>query len=478
MGLKQHTITTMEPLLSHYARQKISNWKYKVDDESLSTKCLTPVWNFFLENTVPLDVAPNVLTISGLLCLLYAWYLSHTYLDNYPTTITLISIFLIYAYQTFDALDGKQARRTKNNTPFGELFDHVCDNIGVVFLMLTLTNVLGITNTLTVWFLINIVQINFMTEHVQALHTDIIHFGYLTGPGEAIIMATFVMLLDTVVDITDLLNGSVFYILTLMVYGISVGRLINHIKILSDGRDVTRFRLLLSLVIRFVPVIFIMYGVGHGKQITLLQLVADGMIMSIMTTEVIIAKMGNKCPHPWLPLMMGLSHFDNVITIGIVIAYHLYLLAEIANYLNIFVFTINKNVYMDGVFDMFHKGHFNAIYNALKYGNRLIVGVVSDKDVEEYKRKPFMTFEERCQFVNLLEPVHKVIQSAPLTGITRDFIKEHNIHHVVYSEEYDNPENPLYDYYEIVRQLNIGTTIPRTDGISTSDIIKRVQDRI
>jgi hypothetical protein len=27
-------------------------------------------------------------------------------------------------YQTLDALDGKQARRTKTSSPLGELFDH------------------------------------------------------------------------------------------------------------------------------------------------------------------------------------------------------------------------------------------------------------------------------------------------------------------------------------------------------------------
>ena len=32
-------------------------------------------------------------------------------------------------YQSLDAIDGKQARRTNTNTPLGELFDHGCDSL-------------------------------------------------------------------------------------------------------------------------------------------------------------------------------------------------------------------------------------------------------------------------------------------------------------------------------------------------------------
>jgi phosphatidylglycerophosphate synthase len=37
-------------------------------------------------------------------------------------------------YQTFDALDGKQARRTGTSSPLGELFDHGCDAMTTFFL--------------------------------------------------------------------------------------------------------------------------------------------------------------------------------------------------------------------------------------------------------------------------------------------------------------------------------------------------------
>ncbi len=37
----------------------------------------------------------------------------------------------LFAYQSLDAIDGKQARRTGSATPLGELFDHGCDALSV-----------------------------------------------------------------------------------------------------------------------------------------------------------------------------------------------------------------------------------------------------------------------------------------------------------------------------------------------------------
>jgi hypothetical protein len=35
----------------------------------------------------------------------------------------------LFIYQSLDAIDGKQARRTGSSTPLGELFDHGCDSV-------------------------------------------------------------------------------------------------------------------------------------------------------------------------------------------------------------------------------------------------------------------------------------------------------------------------------------------------------------
>ncbi|VEN39761.1 unnamed protein product [Callosobruchus maculatus] len=43
----------------------------------------------------------------------------------------------LFIYQSLDAIDGKQARRTGTANPLGELFDHGCDSLSTVFVALS-----------------------------------------------------------------------------------------------------------------------------------------------------------------------------------------------------------------------------------------------------------------------------------------------------------------------------------------------------
>ena len=44
--------------------------------------------------------------------------------------------FAVFMYQTLDAVDGKQARRTGTSGPLGQLFDHGCDAMATPILSL------------------------------------------------------------------------------------------------------------------------------------------------------------------------------------------------------------------------------------------------------------------------------------------------------------------------------------------------------
>ena len=76
-------------------------------------------------------MAPNAITLSGfgfvilnILTMLY--YTPNLDQDCPPWVYASWSIGL-FMYQTFDAVDGTQARRTKQSGPLGELFDHGVD---------------------------------------------------------------------------------------------------------------------------------------------------------------------------------------------------------------------------------------------------------------------------------------------------------------------------------------------------------------
>src|SRR5215204_6100129 len=106
----------------------LKNWKYQFEDHSLSSRLLTPYWNWCLDN-LSVSVYPNLLTLLGLNCLLIAFTLSQMTPQGLSPITSFIIALMIFAYQTFDALDGKQARKTETDTCFGELLDHVVDAI-------------------------------------------------------------------------------------------------------------------------------------------------------------------------------------------------------------------------------------------------------------------------------------------------------------------------------------------------------------
>lgn len=92
----------------------------------------------------------------------------------------------------------------------------------------------------------------------------------------------------------------------------------------------------------------------------------------------------------------------------------------------------------DGVFDLCHIGHKNVLREASKFGDLLVVGVVSDENCfRMYNERPIMTMNERCAELMALPYVHKVIRNCPASGITKEFLLEHNIHVCIQPWAYD-----------------------------------------
>ena len=73
-------------------------------------------------------MAPNLVTLLGTSCLLLqcvvvVWQ-SPNLQGPLPWWACLLAALCNFLYSTLDAMDGKQARRTKSSSPLGQLFDH------------------------------------------------------------------------------------------------------------------------------------------------------------------------------------------------------------------------------------------------------------------------------------------------------------------------------------------------------------------
>lgn len=105
--------------------------------------------------------------------------------------------------------------------------------------------------------------------------------------------------------------------------------------------------------------------------------------------------------------------------------------------------------------DLFHAGHVELLRAAGAYGDWLIVGVLADETAEAYKRPPIMTLAERVAVIEAGRYVDEVIAGAPFHDLT--------------------PEGAEGVYGAAIAAGKL-QYVPRTSGISTTDLIQRVID--
>ena len=117
-------------------RSALLDYKYQAPKLSfLETLCLDGFWDWLANRVYPNWLAPNMLTLLGGACilsatLLGAWF-SPSLRGEAPSWVYATNALLLFAYQSLDGSDGKQARRTKTGSALGELFDHGIDAFAV-----------------------------------------------------------------------------------------------------------------------------------------------------------------------------------------------------------------------------------------------------------------------------------------------------------------------------------------------------------
>ena len=136
-----------------------------------------------------------------------------------------------------------------------------------------------------------------------------------------------------------------------------------------------------------------------------------------------------------------------------------------------------RRVYIDGIFDLFHRGHLESLKQAksIEDNTFLIVGVISDEVATDYKRVPIIRHEDRVEIIKNLSIVDEVIEKAPLV-ITKEFIETNNIDLVVHGFSNDEDWEKQKSFFEFLNENNKFKRINYYDKISTTDIIKKIKN--
>jgi cytidyltransferase-like protein len=507
------SITTegwLELFLNAAEKRTFSRWQETVNDKSLTHRATKGTFDR-VAALIPDHVAPNVITAAGFACLGQAWYVQNLYGGVFPTACTWFAVANILIFFVTNSIDSRHADRLRQRSALGELFKYSCDCCSTVFFVILATYCLGGTSNVTQWYAVQTSQLVLFTKHLSAFHRHAgIRYNVLTGPGEVIVLVVIVLALRAVTGLDWLIR----------LYELSLHRLFSHLddkhdieihngikEIITDPHRLgpemiqllyasmyltalvktillkrehnwSRFGIIFCLTMRFIPAVFLRWGFDPSTMgLSAVDVVVDGMFLAVLTSDVTLAKMAGREIHPWVVLMSSAAILSHATIIFLVIVYYIAVFADLCSYLNMPLMTVCRNVYSDGVYDLCHIGHKTLFRNALLFGNLLLVGVVGDTDASKYKRPPIMSHDERCAEVEGCKSVTKVIRNCPCFGLTKEFLDYHQIHVVAYGEEYlERYPNPDDDpYYSVPRKMGIARPLPRYDGLSTSDLIKRIQ---
>jgi ethanolamine-phosphate cytidylyltransferase len=132
-------------------------------------------------------------------------------------------------------------------------------------------------------------------------------------------------------------------------------------------------------------------------------------------------------------------------------------------------------IFMDGAFDLMHYGHMNAFRLGRSLGTYLMVGINSDESITECKGPPLMNDDERLAMVQSCKFVDEVIPDCPyiMNAAYVDWVIEtYNIDYIVHGDDPCIVDGK--DVYEAAKAAGKFRTIPRTHGISTTDIVGRI----
>ncbi|ERS99581.1 ethanolaminephosphotransferase [Sporothrix schenckii 1099-18] len=197
-----------------YLRQEslagLKLYKYSGVDHSLTSKyILKPFYNNIVLPCFPIGMAPNLITLSGFMfvvanLLTLLWYNPALDQDCPPWVYYSWAVGL-FLYQTFDAVDGAQARRTRQSSPLGELFDHGVDalNTSLEVLIFAASQNMGQD-----WKTVATLFASLMAFYVQTweeYHTHTLTLGVVNGPVEG------VLILILVYALTGYLGGASFW---------------------------------------------------------------------------------------------------------------------------------------------------------------------------------------------------------------------------------------------------------------------------
>ena len=122
-----------------------------------------------------------------------------------------------------------------------------------------------------------------------------------------------------------------------------------------------------------------------------------------------------------------------------------------------------KIVLTFGTYDLFHKGHLNIIKRAKKHGDKLIVGISTDKlNFNKKQRFPIFSENDRKDIIENLKDVDDVFFEESLEK-KREYLLKYKADILIMGNDWGGKFDEFKDICEVIY-------LPRTPKVSTTQI--------
>ncbi|KRG83343.1 phosphoenolpyruvate phosphomutase [Stenotrophomonas daejeonensis] len=137
---------------------------------------------------------------------------------------------------------------------------------------------------------------------------------------------------------------------------------------------------------------------------------------------------------------------------------------------------MGKTVYVGMSADLVHPGHLNVIRKAAELGE-VTVGLLTDRAIASYKRLPYMAYEQRCQVVEQLKGVSRVVPQETLDYVPN--LRQYKPDYVVHGDDWREGVQRQVRQDVINALAEWGgelVEVSYTDGISSTQLNKALRE--
>ena len=120
----------------------------------------------------------------------------------------------------------------------------------------------------------------------------------------------------------------------------------SQVLFLDNKHFPTKFGFLLSLGMRSLPAILLFVHVSDAAELSLETILSDGLFLSVLCSDIIIAKMADRDLHSLVPIIAMASVLSNSFIYAAVALYHLTVMFDICSFLHLPLLNPVINVYV------------------------------------------------------------------------------------------------------------------------------------